>query len=134
MPRYAQPSELTPFAQVLIDYMWNRRRPTQAPLGVTQLADKLGMPRQNVNNWIYRGTVPTFEVVLAVLVRLDIPLRQLYDAYQRTGLPVPRWDEDDTASEASASGGNPAISRSRKATTLAMNPDSEPHDKTEMEK
>jgi transcriptional regulator with XRE-family HTH domain len=126
MPRYIQPPELTPFAQVLLDYMWNRRNPTQAPLGVAQLAARLGVPRQNVNNWIARGTVPTFEVILAVLARLDIPLRTLYDAYQRAGLTVPRWDERDTTANAPASSEiseAPAISRSRKPTAIPISPD-----------
>lgn len=124
MPRYTQPTELTPFAQVLVDYMWNRRSPTRAPMAVPQLASKLGVPRQNVSNWIYRGTVPNFEVVLAVLAGLNIPLRALYDAYQRAGLTVPRWDEQDTAStNAPASSGNPAIPRNRKPTAVPISPD-----------
>lgn len=119
MPRYTQPTELTPFARVLVDYMWNWRSPTRAPMNVPNLAAKLGVPRQNVSNWIYRGTVPTFEIILAVLARLNIPLRALYDAYQRAGVTVPRWDEHDTAStNAPANSGNPAIPRSRKPTAI----------------
>ncbi len=120
MPRYVQPTELTPFAQLLVDYMWNRRSPTQPPLGVAQLAARLSLPRQNVNNWIVRGTVPTFEVILEVLARLNIPLRELYDAYQRAGLTVPQWDKHDTAAHAPASSENAAISRSRKPTAIPI--------------
>lgn len=124
MPRNTQPTELTPFARVLVDYMWNRRSPTRPPMNVPQLATKLGVPRQNVSNWIYRGTVPNFEVVLAVLARLNIPLRALYDAYQHAGLTVPRWDEHDTAStNAPAGSENPAIPRNRKPTAIPISRD-----------
>jgi hypothetical protein len=120
MPRYREAPELTPFAQVLIEYMWNRRNPTSAPLAAPQLAARLGMPRQNVYNWIYRGTVPTFEIILAVLARLDIPLRELYDAYQRAGLPVPRWDDSGASANVPTTSENPPISRSRRPTALPV--------------
>lgn len=61
---------------------------------VPQLAAKLGIPRQNVHNWIYRAGVPSFEIILGVLARLDIPLQTLYTAYARAGITVPRWDEN----------------------------------------
>ena len=118
MPKYIDPVELTPFAQVLTDYMWNRRRPGRAPMAIPQLAAKLDMPHQNVRNWIYRSTVPTIEIILAVLARLDIPMRALYDAYAQAGLPVPRWDEHDTNRPHLAADNLPVIPRSRKHTTI----------------
>ena len=95
MPRIAEPTELTPFAIVITNYMWNRRPPNRRPLTTSQLAARLGVPRQSVNNWVYKGNVPTIEAVLAILAQLDIPLRELYDAYRNAGIAVPRWDESD---------------------------------------
>jgi Bacteriophage CI repressor helix-turn-helix domain len=96
MPRYVEPEQMTPFAIVLTDFMWNKRPANRPPINVPQLAVRLKVPRQSVANWIYRGQVPSFEAILAVLAQLDIPLRTLYDAYKDSGLTVPRWDVSDT--------------------------------------
>lgn len=95
MPRYQEAEAMTPFAQVLTDYMWNRRPANRPPMTTSILAAKLGVPRQSVNTWIYRGTVPPIETILLVLAQLDIPLRVLYDTYKRAGLSVPRFDISD---------------------------------------
>ena len=95
MPRYQEAEAMTPFAQVLTDYMWNRRPANRPPMTTSILAVKLGIPRQTLNAWIYRGTVPSIEDILLVLARLDLPLRALYDAYKRAGLSVPRFDTTD---------------------------------------
>lgn len=86
---------MTPWAQVLTDYMWNRRPANRPPMTTSILAAKLGINRTSVNTWIYRGAVPPIETILLVLAQLDIPLRTLYDAYSKAGLSVPRWDASD---------------------------------------
>lgn len=118
MPRFAEIRELTPYGMVLTNYMWNRRRPNQRPMTTSQLAIRIGVPRQSVNNWIYLGNVPPLETVLAVLAKLDIPMRELYDAYKLSGLPVPRWDAADTEAPQAENAGEHIASRGRKATTF----------------
>ena len=124
MPRYAElPEAMTPFGQVLTDYMWNRRPPNRPPLTTSQLAVRLGIPRQSVNNWIYKGNVPTIEAVLAILAQLDIPLRELYDAYHNAGITVPRWDDSDP--NAPVIQGNPVAERKGKQTTVPIPTDTD---------
>lgn len=120
MPRVAEMKELTPFAAVLVDYMWNRRRPNQRPLTTSQLAVRLGVPRQSVNNWIYSGNIPPLEAVFAVLAKLDIPMRALYDAYRLSGLPVPRWDEHDTSGPYQDQAGRTFTEHTKKPTTIPI--------------
>lgn len=120
MPRVAEMKELTPFAAVLVDYMWNRRRPNQRPLTTSQLAVRLGVPRQSVNNWIYSGNVPPLEAVFAVLAKLDIPMRALFDAYRLSGLPVPRWDEGDAHGPYDDQAGRTFAEHTRKPTTFPI--------------
>lgn len=122
MPKYSEPRELTPWAQVLTDFMWNQRSPRRPPLNVPQLAVRLGMPRQNVGAWIYRNVVPSFEIMMAVLARLNIPLRTLYDAYATAGLPMPAWDASAAATTPTPADEEelPEIPRRRSSTALPV--------------
>ncbi len=98
MPHYTQPPEkMTPFAQLLVDYMWNKRPRNSPPLSYSQLAVRLGIPKQSISNWILRGSVPPLDTVMIVLAKLHIPLRDLYDAYSQSGLTVPAWDQAQLA-------------------------------------
>jgi hypothetical protein len=124
MPRITEPAELTPFAMVLTDYMWNRRPAHRQPMTTPQLAVRLSIPRQSVNNWIYKGNVPPLETVLAVLAQLDIPHSALYDAYRNAGLSVPRWNERDTRGPQLIQGS--VETRTRKQTTIPIENAPEP--------
>lgn len=80
----------TPFAYVIREWMWTQR----PPVTTGTLAHKLtiaGKPvsRQTIQNWIYRGIVPTMPDTLEVLAILNIPLETLLAEYQRAGMPVP---------------------------------------------
>lgn len=119
MPRFAEPTEMTPFALVLTDYMWNKRPGNRPPMNTPQLAVRLGVPRQSVNNWIYKGNVPPLEAILAILAQLDIPLRALYDAYKDAGLRVPRWDENDQEQPQTTTGKSVA-ERTKKQTAIPI--------------
>lgn len=119
MPRYAEPPEqMTPFAKLLVNYMWNERPPNRPPLSPHQVAIRIGASQQNLSNWIFRSSLPPFETIMEVLARLDIPLRALYDAYMSAGIPMPRWDADDP-NKPSVSPGKPATMRTtRKPVTV----------------
>jgi hypothetical protein len=116
MPRYPEmPEQMTPFAKVLVDYMWNRR----PPMTTHQLAIKLGVPKQSTSNWVMRNVVPPFETIMAILAKLDIPMSVLYDAYKSAGILMPRWDAQDTDSPADR-GKLPPTPRTRKATAVPV--------------
>lgn len=120
MPQHARPPEqMTPFAQVLIDYMWNKRPRNQPPLTYAQLSVRLGVPKQSVSNWILRGSVPPLDTIMVILARLGIPLRDLYDAYLQAGLPTPAWDASDASPIASGIE-EPVTPRSRKPTVAPL--------------
>jgi CI repressor-like protein len=123
MPRYGEPPEaMTPFAQVLVNYMWNRRPWNRPPLTAPQLAVKIGVPKQSITNWILRGSVPPFETILIILAKLGISMRELYDAYAAAGLAVPAWDDAELARLAEAGAPAPTevpdTPRRRKPTTV----------------
>lgn len=128
MPQYTEPPQhMTPFAQVLVDYMWNKRPRNSPPLSYSQLAIRLGIPKQSVSNWILRGSVPPLDTIMVILAKLRIPLRDLYNAYVQSELPAPAWDAADlaritAAEQASQESGatptdEPATPRKRKPAT-----------------
>jgi hypothetical protein len=98
MPQYTEPpANMTPFAQVLVDFMWNKRPRNTPPISYNQLAIRLDVPKQSVSNWILRGSVPPLDTIMVILARLHIPLRDLYDAYVQSDLPTPAWDAEEQA-------------------------------------
>lgn len=81
----------TPFARVLSAYLWSKTPPWSAG----KLAAVLGLHRVRVAKWVYGDTIPELDTMLAVMARLNIPVRALVDAYAEAGVPVPPLDNDD---------------------------------------
>ncbi len=104
-PAYPGPS---PFSSVLAEYMWQSRDSRNRPLGVSQLAIRLGVPRPTLNTWVHRNVVPDLEIVLAVLRTLNIPVERLFAHYRAAGLPVPPLTEAEANANANASVGTQA--------------------------
>ena len=120
MPQYTEPPEnVTPFAQVLIDYMWNRRPRNRPPMTYTQLAVRLGVPKQSISNWILRGSVPPLDTIFIIMAKLGIPLSTLYSAYVASNLTVPAWDAAALATAASADD-TPDTPRNRKPAAVPL--------------
>lgn len=93
MPRYRAPENPTPFARVLLDYMWSQR----PPLSAGQLAVKLGnISRQTVHNWLYLNNVPSIGNALDALDRLGIPLERLLQAYEEEAAAAVAPDQTGT--------------------------------------
>jgi transcriptional regulator with XRE-family HTH domain len=84
MPRKLNPQNPTPWAQVLLDYMWSQR----PPLNATELAELLGMPKPTVTNWFGRRAVPDLDTAMTVLSKLSIPLDRLVQVYREAGTPL----------------------------------------------
>lgn len=98
-PAYPGPS---PFSSVLAEYMWQSRDTRNRPLGVGQLAIRLGVPRPTLNTWVHRNVVPDLEIVLAVLRTLNIPVERLFAHYRAAGLPVPPLTEAEANANTNA--------------------------------
>ena len=93
-PAYAGPS---PFSSLLAEFMWNSRDSSNRPLGVGQLAIRLGLSRHTVNTWVHRNALPDVDTLLRVLRTLNIPVARLLDYYRAVGLPVPPLTDADAA-------------------------------------
>ena len=90
MPKYMiKPENPTPWARVLLDFMWNQRPPDEPPLTNAQLAVRLHLSRVTVNHWIYNRVIPNLETAIDVLHTLNIPVERLIRAYDQEGIPAP---------------------------------------------
>lgn len=83
---------VSPFAALIQDYMWNKRRP---PITANRLATELHISRQTVTNWL-SGKKPQPEMLTALSQHTGIPMRTLYEA---AGYPVPDGEGDDDVVE-----------------------------------
>lgn len=84
------PPTVTPWAKVLNDWIWAQFVAAgYRPIGPSQLAARLGYPRQTVSNWLYRGFTPSAADMFHVMTVLDIPLARLAEAYAALGLEFP---------------------------------------------
>lgn len=81
----------TPFARVLLGFMWKQ----QPPWTSATLAHILGIHRNRPGNWIYHDRTPELNDAIAVMAQLGIPVQALLDAYAEDGLPIPPLTYDD---------------------------------------
>jgi hypothetical protein len=79
----------SPFAKLLIAYMWQHRLPNRPPMTVAALAIKLGISKQTLSHWVYHNGVPLFPTALDVLAKLNIPVSRLINAYRDAGMQIP---------------------------------------------
>lgn len=84
------PPTVTPWAKVLNDWIWQQFVAAgYRPIGPSQLAARLGYPRQTVSNWLYRGFTPSASDMFHVMKVLGIPIARLAEAYAALGLEFP---------------------------------------------
>lgn len=86
--RMAEDDELTPFAELIQDYMW-RQRP---PLSASKFAHRLGVAKGTVWNWLHARRLPPPSVLAMIHQKTGIALRDLYEA---AGYPLPSAQVDD---------------------------------------
>ena len=122
-PVYPGPS---PFSSVLAEYMWQSRDSRNRPLGVGQLAIKLGVPRPTLNTWVHRNVVPDLEIVLAVLRTLNIPVERLFAYYGAAGLPVPPLTDAEAQQRAAQTTGGDQPAAREPARMSAPAPQQQP--------
>jgi transcriptional regulator with XRE-family HTH domain len=81
----------TPFAQLLYDYMWAQR----PPLTAAKLAERTGLSKQTVSNWLNGRTEPQIGTLTLLAQRTGIPLQDLAEAAGtslRESEPQDVWD------------------------------------------
>lgn len=74
--------ELTPFAQLLADYM----RQDWPPVTIPKLAERTHVSVQSVYDWFNKGTLPRASTIELIAEGTGIPRR---DLYQAAGIPMP---------------------------------------------
>ena len=75
-PRWKQLNEYSPFARILVEYMWEQRPPL-LPAG---FAERMGISKQIVSKWLNTPGAPEADLVIQVARRMPLPVQTLFDA------------------------------------------------------
>lgn len=82
------PDDVTPFARVLLDYMWSQR----PPLNFSGLARHIGVSKATVSNWASGKTTPNRGTLELIAHKTGIPLSALYEALGAQSAPAEQQD------------------------------------------
>ncbi len=75
-PQWETLEGLTPFAQLIREYMWKQR----PPLNVNRLAERTGLRAPTIWKWFRDGVIPDATTLNLLAEKTDIPLMDLYIA------------------------------------------------------
>ena len=75
-PRWKQLNDYSPFARILVEYMWEQRPPL-LPAG---FAERMGVSKQIVSKWLNAPGAPEADLVIQVARRMPMPVQILFDA------------------------------------------------------
>ena len=92
MAKKAAPRKTTPFAEVLLNFMWSHRPPWTSG-DLRYHLGSVAPNKQTMQNWLYHGHSPSIPVALSVLGKLGIPISELIEAYKRAGVEIPALPE-----------------------------------------
>jgi transcriptional regulator with XRE-family HTH domain len=73
MARWKDGQEYTPFAMILVEYMWAER----PPLLPSQFAARVGVPKQVISKWLNAQAVPDITQMARIAARVPISLQQM---------------------------------------------------------
>lgn len=73
-PQWETLEGLTPFAQLVRDYMWEQR----PPLNVNRLAERTGLRAPTIWKWFRDGVIPDAATLGTLAETTGIPLMDLY--------------------------------------------------------
>jgi transcriptional regulator with XRE-family HTH domain len=76
MAKWRSLAEYTPFAQLLVEYMWEQR----PPLLPNQFAERMGVRKQALSTWLNTDAVPAPQVVVRLARGMGRPVRELMTA------------------------------------------------------
>ncbi|MEO7000541.1 MAG: hypothetical protein ABI068_01895 [Ktedonobacterales bacterium] len=75
-PRWKQLNDYSPFARILVEYMWEQRPPL-LPAG---FAERMGISKQTVSKWLNTPGAPEADLVIQVARRMPMSVHTLFDA------------------------------------------------------
>jgi hypothetical protein len=81
----------SPFARVVVEFMWGQRPPLQP----AQFAARVGVRRQRVATWLSTDAVPPPPVVMQVARGMGMPVRDLLIAAGHATADDPLLDRED---------------------------------------
>lgn len=86
MAKWRVLEEYTPFARLLVEYMWEQR----PPLVPNQFADRMGVRKQALSTWLNSDAVPSPPVVVRLARGMGLPICDLMTAagYASPGDPL----------------------------------------------
>ena len=76
MAKWRALQEYTPFARLLVEYMWEQR----PPLVPNQFAERMGVRKQALSTWLNSDAVPAPPVVVRLARGMGRPVRELITA------------------------------------------------------
>ena len=76
MAKWRTLEEYTPFARLLVEYMWAQR----PPLLPNQFAERMGVRKQALSTWLNSDTVPAPQVVVRLARGMSRPVREVMTA------------------------------------------------------
>jgi transcriptional regulator with XRE-family HTH domain len=76
MAKWRALEEYTPFARLLVEYMWEQR----PPLVPNQFAERMGVRKQALSTWLNSDAMPAPQVVVRLARGMGRPVRELMTA------------------------------------------------------
>src|SRR5215472_18606476 len=76
MAKWRTLDEYTPFARLLVEYMWEQR----PPLVPNQFAERMGVRKQALSTWLNSDAVPAPQVVMRLARGMGRRVRELMTA------------------------------------------------------
>jgi transcriptional regulator with XRE-family HTH domain len=91
MAKWRALEEYTPFARLLVEYMWEQR----PPLLPNQFADRMSVRKQALSTWLNSDAVPSPPVVVRLARGMGQPVRELMTATGYASADDPLLDRVD---------------------------------------
>ena len=88
MARWRSLDDYSPFARLLVEYMWTQRPPL-LPAG---FADRMGISKQVVSKWLNTPSSPDADLVIQIARRMPMPVSMLFAAAGFTTPDYPIFD------------------------------------------
>ena len=92
MARWRALEDYSPFARLLVEYMWGQR----PPLLPNQFAQRMGVRKQQVSSWLNSDAAPSPSVLVRLARGMGRPVSELFIAAGYASANDPLFDVEET--------------------------------------
>lgn len=92
MARWRPLDDYSPFARLLVEYMWEQR----PPLLPNQFAQRMGVRKQQVSSWLNSDATPAPSIVVRLARGMGRPVSQLFVAADHATADDPLFDIEES--------------------------------------